>query len=134
MGRRLKILDPYAELCSLIERWVRHSLAEATAGLGYPRSAAGFGEATQRQSGYVDPTGHSLWDHQSVAKALDALASADGDMFAAVKMYYMPWTTQEMMRQGYPFAPDKTYYNRLERAHRWLQEEWRSQLATLKAA
>lgn len=134
MSRRLAILDRYADLCRLLETWVVHEV-QATAGtLGYPRQAAGFGQGQVRQAGYVDPTGYSAWDHRAVARSVDALAHADRDLYAAVQCYYMPWTVQGLVDEGFPFPPirSQTYYDRLERAHAWLQSEWRIQLQALR--
>lgn len=136
MSRRLAILDRYADLCKLIEMWVRHELQATTGSLGYPRQSAGFGEGQARQAGYVDPTGYSAWDHRAVERSLNALAHAEPDLWAAVKMHYMTWTIPAMMSQGHPFPPRcaQTYYDRLTRAHAWLNSEWRIQLGLLKQA
>lgn len=133
MSRRLAILDRYADLVRLIEMWVVHE-AQATAGtLGYPKQSAGFGQGQVKQAGYVDPTGYSAWDHRAVARAVDNLSKIDRDLYAAVQCYYMPWTVQELAAAGFPFPPVRaqTYYDRLERAHAWLQSEWRIQLRSL---
>ncbi len=70
-----------------------------------------------------------------MAQAIEALAQHDQELWAAVRMYYMPWTIQSLMAEGYPFPPvrHKTYYDRLERAHAWLRSEWRIQLRSLRA-
>jgi len=136
MSRRLAILDRYADLCKLIEMWVIHEVQATAGSLGYPKKAAGFGEGQARQAGYVDPTGYSAWDHRAVARAVDSLAAADRELFAAVQCYYMPWTVPSLLEAGFPFPPNRsqTYYDRLERAHAWLQSEWRIQLIQLSAA
>ena len=134
MSRRLAILDRYSDLCKLIEMWVIHEV-QATAGtLGYPKQSPGFGQGQVRQAGYVDPTGFSAWDHRAIARAVDALAQTDRDLYAAVQCYYMPWTVQSLVDAGFPFPPIRaqTYYDRLERAHGWLQSEWRIQLGKLR--
>ena len=134
MARRLQILERYADLCKMIELWVVHELQATTGSLGYPRKAPGFGEFQVRQGGYVDPTGFSAWDHRAVSASIEALAETDRDLFAAVKMYYMPWTVQGLVGDGFPFPPDRTqtYYDRLTRAHAWLHSEWHIQLRMLK--
>ena len=136
MSRRLAILDRYADLVRLIEMWVIHEV-QATAGtLGYPKQSAGFGQGQVKQAGYVDPTGYSAWDHRAVARAVDSLSKTDRDLYATIQMYYMPWSVQELVAEGFPFPPVRaqTYYDRLERAHAWLQSEWRIQLNQLSAA
>ena len=134
MSRRLAILDRYADLCKLIEMWVIHEV-QATAGtLGYPKQSPGFGQGQVRQAGYVDPTGFSAWDHRAIERALNALMEQDKDLYAAVQCYYKPWTVKDLIAAGYPFPPIRaqTYYDRLERAHGWLQSEWRIQLGKLR--
>lgn len=135
MSRRLAILDRYSDLCKLIEMWVIHEVQSTAGSLGYPKKSPGFGEGQARQAGYVDPTGYSAWDHRAVARAIDKLAEHDAELFAAVKMYYMAWTVAPLVAQGFPFPPvrSQTYYDRLERAHAWLQSEWRIQLNVLSA-
>ena len=136
MSRRLAILDRYADLCKLIEMWVIHEVQATAGSLGYPKQSAGFGQGQVKQAGYVDPTGYSAWDHRAVARAVDNLSKVDRDLYAAVQCYYMPWTVKELMEMGFPFPPvrHKTYYDRLERAHAWLQSEWRIQLNLLSGA
>jgi len=136
MSRRLAILDRYADLVKLIEMWVIHEVQATAGSLGYPKKSAGFGEGQARQAGYVDPTGYSAWDHRAVERALDNLMKHDRDLYAAVQMYYKPWTIRELMDLGFPFPPvrHKTYYDRLERAHAWLLSEWRIELRKLHCA
>lgn len=135
MSRRLAILDRYSDLCKLIEMWVIHEVQATAGSLGYPKKSAGFGGGQARQAGYVDPTGYSAWDHRAVARAVDSLAAVDRDLFAAVQCYYMPWTIRGLVADGFPFPPVRaqTYYDRLERAHAWLQSEWRIELGKLAA-
>lgn len=134
MSRRLSILDRYADLCKLIELWVVHEMQATSGSLGYPKKSPGFGEGQARQAGYVDPTGFSAWDHRAVANAIDALSKHDQHLFAAVKMHYMAWTIPALIDAGFPFPPDRaqTFYDRLQRAHAWLDSEWRNQLRELR--
>lgn len=132
MSRRLAILDKYADLCKLIEMWVVHEIQATAGSLGYPRQSAGFGQGQRIQAGYVDPTGYSAWDHRAISRSIESLANTDKNLFAAIKMYYMAWTIKELSENGYPFSPAKTYYERLQRAHVWLDSEWRIQLKALK--
>lgn len=119
---RLKCLDPYAELCELIERWVIHDLEAASGGLGYPRRS--FNAVNIRVlASSIDPTGYSAQDYSQVAESVEALSSADPDLFAALCMYYKPWMLASLIERGYPFAPSQTFYDRLVRAHRWVQSE-----------
>jgi hypothetical protein len=136
MSRRLAILDRYADLCKLIEMWVIHEVQATAGSLGYPKKAAGFGEGQAKQAGYVDPTGYSAWDHRAVERAIDNLMKHDRDLYAAVQCYYKPWTAPGLLAAGFlfPSVRAQTYYDRLERAHAWLQSEWRIQLIQLSAA
>lgn len=133
MSRKLSILDTYADLCKMIELWVMHELQSVSGSLGYPKKSPGFGEGQRIQAGYVDPTGFSAWDHRAVAQSIQNLGESDKDLFAAIKMHYMPWTVQELINIGHPFPPQRTqtYYDRLKRAHEWLNSEWRIQLNML---
>lgn len=119
---RLKCLDPYTELVELIERWVMHDLEAASGGLGYPRRSLNAVNIRVLASS-IDPTGYSAQDYRQVGAAVEALAPADPDLFAALSMYYKPWMLRALIDRGYPFAPSQTYYDRLVRAHRWVQSE-----------
>lgn len=122
MARRLKILESHADLCALLDRWVIHQMKSVTGGLGYPRKSLDF-SYIQSPASSIDPTGYSAEDHTDTDKAFDNLCSADMCLAAAIKMHYMPWSIAALMGEGYPFSPDKTYYNRLVRAHVWLESE-----------
>lgn len=131
MARRLRILDEYADLCSLMERWVIHQMKSVTGGLGYPRKSLDF-SYIQSPASSIDPTGYSAEDHTDTDLAFENLCKADSELAAAIKMHYMPWAIEELVKAGYPFSPDKTYYNRLKRAHVWLGSELRQILAKRK--
>ncbi len=132
MARRLKILDSYSDLCSMLDRWVIHQLKSVAGGLGYPRKSLDFAYVTSPASS-VDPTGYSAEDHAELEIALDSLAKEDGELFAAIKMHYMPWTIIALQGNGYPFAPHQTYYDRLKRAHAWLHSEMQGIMSLRKA-
>lgn len=117
---RLKCLDHYAELVELIERWVIHDLKEASGGLGYPRTSLHVVNI-QVIASSVDPTGYSAEDHRRVADAVQALGREDEKLFAAICMYYKPWMLAALVERGYPQAPSQTFYDRLVRAHRWIE-------------
>jgi len=119
---RIQCLDPYAELCELIERWVVYDIKSATGGLGYPRKSLDFTMIYSPASS-IDPTGYSAEDHGAVAKVVNTLSEADPKLFAAVAMYYKPWMIESFKERGYPSAPDQTFYNRLVRAHAWMLSE-----------
>lgn len=119
---RIQCLDPYAELCELIERWVIYDLKAATGGLGYPRKSLDF-SFIQSLASSIDPTGYSAQDHGALAAAVHLLADTDEKLFAAIAMYYKPWMIAGFEARGFPRAPDQTFYNRLVRAHAWLQSE-----------
>lgn len=117
---RLKCLDPYTELVELIERWVIHELHEASGGLGYPRSSLKV-ISVQVMASSIDPTGYSAQDHSHVADAVEELGKTDDKLFAAICMYYKPWMLPSLIQRGYPEAPSQTFYDRLVRAHSWLE-------------
>lgn len=119
---RLKCLDPFAELCELIERWVIHDMEAASGGLGYPRRSLNAVNIRVLASS-IDPTGYSAQDHRQVAAAVEALGAGDEELFAALCMYYKPWMLVALSERGYPQAPSQTFYDRLVRAHRWVQSE-----------
>jgi hypothetical protein len=119
---RLQCLEPYAELCDLITQWVTRDMAEAAGALGYPHQSLQAVNIRVLASS-IDPTGYSAQDHAAVANAVNALSLADEKLFAAVAMYYKPWMIPAMVERGHPQAPDQTFYNRLVRAHAWLQSE-----------
>jgi len=121
-NRRIQILDPYAELCELIERWVVYDIKRVTGALGYPRKSLDFSFKYSPASS-IDPTGYCAEDHSDIASAVEMLAEIDGKLFAALAMYYRPWTIQAYEERGFPRAPDQTFYNRLLRAHSWLHAE-----------
>ena len=129
MARRLKLLDAHADLCSMLERWVIHQIHSLTGGLGYPRKSLDFSYVTSPASS-IDPTGFSAEDHRDTEQAFQNLCEADQDLAAAIKMYYMPWTIRALEDAGYPVAPNQTYYDRLKRAHQWMESEMSSILAT----
>lgn len=124
---RLQCLDHYAELCELIERWVVHDLKAVTGGLGFPRKSLDF-TFIQSQASSIDPTGYSAEDHRTVEASVMRLAEHDDELFAAVSMYYKPWTIIGCVARGYPRAPVQTFYDRLVRAHAWLASELRAEL------
>ncbi|WP_295986445.1 hypothetical protein [uncultured Variovorax sp.] len=117
---RLKCLDPYAELSDLISSWVRHDLHAATGGLGYPSHSLNF-DRVQVHASSIDPTGYCARDHSLVAASVNALAATDGNLFAALAMYYKPWMIESLKDRGFPMAPSQTFYDRLVRAHAWVQ-------------
>lgn len=116
---RLKCLDPYTELVELIERWVIHDLHEASGSLGYPRQSLQVANIRVLASS-IDPTGYSAEDHRVVAEAVESLGATDDKLFAAVCMYYKPWMLRALAERGYPEAPTQTFYDRLVRAHSWI--------------
>lgn len=116
---RLKCLDAYTELVEMIERWVIHDLHAATGGLGYPRQSLQVA-SIQVLASSIDPTGYSAQDHRHVAEAVEALGKTDDKLFAAICMYYKPWMLRDLIARGYPEAPSQTFYDRLVRAHSWI--------------
>ena len=131
MGRRLKCLDDYADLCSMLERWVTYTMRSVTNSLGYPRKSLDFSFVHSPASS-IDPTGCSIEDHRDLEMALEALAEKKPEFSAAVRMYYMPWIVPNLTVLGYPFAPDQTYYNRLKGGHSWLKDYMRTTVIARK--
>ena len=122
MARRLKILESHADLCALLDRWVIHQMKSVSGGLGYPRKSLDFAYI-QSPASSIDPTGYAAEDHSDTDAAFASLCAAYLQLAAAIKMHYMPWTVMALMGEGYPFSPDKTFYNRLVRAHVWMESE-----------
>jgi hypothetical protein len=122
MGRRLKILNEYADLCSLIEKWVMHEMHKVTGSLGYPKKSAVF-SLIIKGGEHQDPTGFNCKDFTDIAQVFERLCEQEHELGAAVKMHYMHWTILALQQSGYPFAPDQTYYNRLKRGHAWMYSE-----------
>jgi hypothetical protein len=127
MARRLKALDVHADLCSMLERWVIHTLQSVIGGLGYPRKSLDFSFVTSPASS-VDPTGYAAQDYSDLESALDKLKDADVELFCAIKAMYMPWTIPALVAAGCKVAPHQTYYDRIKRAHVWLESEMAEQL------
>lgn len=132
MARRLKILESHADLCALLDRWVIHQMKSVSGGLGYPRKSLDFAYI-QSPASSIDPTGYAAEDHSDTDAAFASLCEADLHLAAAIKMHYMPWTVDALMGEGYPFSPSQTYYDRLKRAHVWLDAELWRVLAQRKA-
>ena len=119
---RIQCLDPYTELCELIERWVIYDIKACTGALGYPRKSLDF-SFIQSPASSIDPTGYAAQDHGDMASVVNRLAETDEKLFAAVAMYYKPWTIVGYEERGFPRAPAQTFYNRLVRAHSWMHSE-----------
>jgi hypothetical protein len=132
MAKRLKILETHADLCALLDRWVIHQMKSVTGGLGYPRKSLDFAYI-QSPASSIDPTGYAAEDHSDTDTAFDNLCRDDHELAAAIKMHYMAWTIPALIAQGYPVGPSQTYYDRLKRAHVWLESELRAVLAARKA-
>lgn len=122
MARRLKILESHSDLCALLDRWVIHQMKSISGGLGYPRKSLDFAYI-QSPASSIDPTGYAAEDHTDTDAAFAALCESDLKLAAALKMHYMPWTIPALLSAGYPSSPDKTFYNRLVRAHVWMESE-----------
>jgi len=132
MARRLKILESHSDLCALLDRWVIHQMKSVTGGLGYPHKSLDF-SYIQSPASSIDPTGYSAEDHGDTDTAFANLCDSDLKLAAAIKMHYMPWTIPALVHEGYPTAPLQTYYDRLVRAHVWMESELYRVLAERRA-
>lgn len=116
-------------MVSLLARWVQYHLRDS----GYYFGSSAFlrervdcyDSTRNRGSGYDGSTnlwGFSIQEFERVDAEMARLAKTDRYFYAAISMYYKPWTIQSLQAQGYPFNPSKTYYRRLHLAHAWLAE------------
>lgn len=119
MGRKLEIEPRW--LVSMLTAWVRYGLAQIGSGLGYPRQTPYLSSIKSRQSSYdgVSLNAYDKEDFDQIEPVMRELALTRPELFAAVTMYYKPWTVDSFKVQGYPFG-NTTYYDRLKCAHKWM--------------
>lgn len=114
MGKRADIEPRW--LVSLLNQWAIHDLRSETGGLGYASGSSWMRGLKSSPASAIDPTGFAARDFRDVEAALDELRQTGTNLWAAVMMYYKPWTVQAFREEGYPFI-NSTYYERLHRGH-----------------
>lgn len=105
-------------LVSLMCQWAVRQRALEDGGLGYPKKAA-FLLIPSGTDVHTDPTGQSAQDFADLDAALDTCRADRMELWAAMVMYYKPWSVPTFVAEGYPFG-NSTYFNRLHIAHRWI--------------
>lgn len=112
-------------LVSMLTAWVRYGLAIINNGLGYPNHCIYLAEkgvgGRNRSSDGISLNAYDKDDFEKVDEAMKKLASTRHELYAAVVMYYKPWTVGSLQAQGYPFQT-RNYYYRLHDAHEILEE------------
>jgi hypothetical protein len=106
-------------LVSLMCQWVRRLDDLDSGALGYPSQAAflTIGRAT---SAVTDPTEFSAREFAELEKALEECRDLELALWAAMMMYYKPWCVESFKAEGWPFAPNRVYWDNLKRAHQWV--------------
>lgn len=107
-------------LVSLLCQWVRHDMAKQDGSLGYPSKAA-FLTIGSAKMVRTDPTEFCARDYRQLEAAIETMRVKKPHQWAALMMYYKPWTIDALKGEGWPFG-DKTYYNRLHAVHRDIAE------------
>lgn len=106
-------------LVSLLSQWARRESAREGGGVGYPSKAA-FLIIHSGTSARTDPTEYSARDFDELEAAVEELRITETSLWAAVMMYYKPWCIQAFKAEGWPFAPNRVYFDNLLRAHTWI--------------
>lgn len=107
-------------LVSLMCQWARRELAGQDGGLGYPKKAA-FLLIHSNTPAKVDPTGESAQDFRELDEALELCRLNHLPLWAALMMYYKPWSIAGLRAEGFPFAPNQIYFTNLHKAHSCLE-------------
>ncbi len=114
MGKQADIEPRW--LVSLMCQWARRQTDLSDGALGFP-SKSSFLTIGAASSVRTDPTEFSARDFTDLEAALkDCLDEAPG-LWAAMMMYYRPWTVKALQGEGWPFG-NSTYYARLHLGHR----------------
>ena len=115
MGKRIE-LNP-AWLVSLLCRWAVRDIPGRE--LGYASGSSWMrGLKSSPATAIVDPTGFTAEDFKDIEAGMCWLHDAFQPSWAAVLMYYKPWTINALKEQGFPHgAGNKTFYNRLHDGH-----------------
>lgn len=116
-------------LVSMLTDWVRYCVKSWDSGLGYPSKTPYLADSVQFKHARTSYDGISLnaynkQDFENIERVMHDLSVIKPELFAAVNMYYRPWTVKDLKGQGYPFG-NSTYYDRLHAAHAWLKERLR---------
>jgi hypothetical protein len=119
MGKRAEIEPRW--LVSLLNQWAIHDLRSQTGGLGYASGSSWMRGLKSSPASSIDPTGFAARDFRDIEQAMEQLRTVAEHWWAAVMMYYRPWSVQAFREQGFPFN-DSRYYDRLHRAHSRLAE------------
>jgi hypothetical protein len=106
-----------AWLVSLLNQWAIHSLRSETGGLGFASGSSWMRGLKASPASSIDPTGYAARDFSDLDSVMDALRRDQPKLWAAVTMYYKPWTVNSFRAEGYPFQ-STTYYERLHAGHR----------------
>lgn len=103
-------------LVSLMCQWARRELSAQDGGLGYPKKAA-FLLIHSASPARTDPTGESAQDFRDLDEALEECRAQRIEQWAALMMYYKPWSIAGLQAEGFPFAPNQVYFSNLHKAH-----------------
>ena len=103
-------------LVSLMCQWVRRQNALEDGALGYPAKSSFLTIGVQR-SDRIDPTEFCARDFDELEAALRELLNTKPDQWAAMMMYYRPWSINALKGEGWPFG-NSTYYQRLHSGHK----------------
>ena len=114
MGRRADIEPRW--LVSLLNQWAIHDLRSQTGGLGYASGSNWMRGLKSSPASSIDPTGYAARDFRDIESAMEDLRASGINLWAALMMYYRPWSVEAFKDEGYPFA-NTTYYDRLHRGH-----------------
>lgn len=106
-------------LVSLMCVWARRQDDLGAGALGYPSRAAflTIGRAT---NAVTDPTEFSAREFGELEAALNECRDSHLPLWAAMMMYYRPWCVEAFKAEGWPFAPNRVYWENLGRAHQWV--------------
>lgn len=123
MGKRAEIEPRW--LVSLLNQWAIHDLRTQTGGLGFASGSSWMRGLKSSPASSIDPTGYAARDFTDVESAMNDLREKGVNLWAAVTMYYKPWTVEAFKGEGYPFG-NRLYFERLHRAHKHLAETMRT--------
>lgn len=109
-------------LVSMLTRWVQHDVGSWSGRLSFPKQAIFLLERVDglRSTDDLSSSGYSPSDYDKITEYMEEFRQLAPDLWAAVTMYYKPWTVSSLTAVGHPHNPDKTYYRRLHEAHAYL--------------
>jgi hypothetical protein len=117
MGKKADIHPRW--LVSLMCQWVRRQEDLQGGALGYPSQAA-FLTVGRSTAAHTDPTGFSAKEFDELERTLESCRVDETSLWAALMMYYKPWVIESFKAEGWPFAPNRIYWENLVRAHEWV--------------